>query len=75
VDRSVKAGIVARQTSKNDRRVKRVVYTEDGHRLYVTVGAVTAGVRKELLVHIDPKTLPPATKLLETLQELIAGVS
>jgi MarR family transcriptional regulator for hemolysin len=75
VDRLVKAGLVIRQTSKNDRRVKRVVLTEDGNEIYDTVKAVAAGVRKELLVHINPKELALATELLETLRELIARMA
>ena len=71
VDRLVKAGFVARQPSKSDRRINRVVVTEAGSRLYVTVKTEAAAVRKELLAHIDPKGLALATELLETLQQLI----
>ncbi len=71
VDRLVKAGLVVRQASKTDRRVKRVVLTEAGNRLYDTVKAVAAAVRKELLVRVDAQKLVMATELLELLQELI----
>jgi MarR family transcriptional regulator for hemolysin len=71
VDRLVKAGFVARQPSKTDRRINRVVVTETGSRLYATVKTEAAAVRKELLAHIDPKSLALATELLETLQQLI----
>ena len=71
VDRLVKAGFVARQPSKIDRRVNRVVITEAGNRLFATVKTEAAAVRKELLAHIDPKKLALATELLETLQGLI----
>jgi MarR family transcriptional regulator for hemolysin len=71
VDRLVKAGFVARQPSKIDRRVNRVVVTEAGNRLFATVKTEAAAVRKELLAHIDPKKLALATELLETLQGLI----
>jgi MarR family transcriptional regulator, transcriptional regulator for hemolysin len=71
VDRLVKAGLVVRQASKTDRRVKRVVLTDAGNRLYDTVKAVAAGVRKELLLRVDAQQLSMATELLEMLQELI----
>ena len=71
VDRLVKAGLVVRQTSSTDRRIKRVVLTEGGYRLYDAVKAEAAALRKELLARIDPKKLALATELLETLQGLI----
>jgi len=71
VDRLVKAGLVVRQASSTDRRIKRVVLTEAGNRLYDTVKAEAAALRKELLANIDPKKLALATELLETLQGLI----
>jgi MarR family transcriptional regulator for hemolysin len=71
VDRLAKAGFVARQPSKTDRRINRVVVTEAGSRLFDTVRTEAAAVRKELLAHIDPKKLALATELLETLQGLI----
>jgi len=73
VDRLVKAGFAVSQTSETDRRVKHVVLTENGDRLYATVRAVAAGVRKELLAHIDAE-LAQATDLLERLHELIGSV-
>jgi MarR family transcriptional regulator, transcriptional regulator for hemolysin len=71
VDRLVKAGLIMRQNSKIDRRIKRIVLTEAGNRLHDTVKAVAASVRTELLARIDPKILAVATELLETLQEII----
>jgi MarR family transcriptional regulator for hemolysin len=71
VDRLAKAGLVARQPSKTDRRINRVVVTEAGSRLFDTVRTEAAAVRKELLAHIDPAKLTLATELLETLQGLI----
>jgi len=71
----VRMGLVERQASETDRRVKLVVLTADGDRLYGTVKAVAAGVRKELLAHIDPKQLAQATELLETLQEIIGRIA
>src|ERR1700680_613753 len=42
VDRLVKAGLVVREPSTTDRRIKRVVVTEAGYRLFDTVRAAGA---------------------------------
>ena len=68
VDRLVKAGLVAREPSASDRRIKRIVLTEAGNRLYDRVRAEAANFRAELLAPIDPKKLLAATELLERLQ-------
>ena len=71
VDRLVKAGLVIREPSTTDRRVKRVVLTEAGNLLYDKVREEAAAFRKELLADIDPKKLLTATELLEGLQGVI----
>ena len=71
VDRLAKAGFVMRQPCQADRRITRVVLTEEGNRLCETVKAEAAAVRRELLATIDPVSLAVATELLETLQGLI----
>jgi MarR family transcriptional regulator for hemolysin len=71
VDRLVKAGRVKREPSTTDRRVKRVVVTEAGYRLFDTVKTEAAAVRKELLSKMDPKKLEAATDVLEALQGMI----
>jgi len=71
VDRLVKAGLVIRELSATDRRVKRVVLTEAGNLLYDKVREEAAAFRKELLADIDPKKLLIATELLEGLQGVI----
>ena len=71
VDRLVKAGFVLREPSTTDRRVKHVVLTEAGHRLYGKVRAEAAAVRRELLADVDPKRLLAATELLERLQGMV----
>jgi MarR family transcriptional regulator for hemolysin len=71
VDRLVKAGLVVREASTTDRRVKRVVLTAGGLGIYEKVKAEAAALRKELLAHIDPKKLLVATELLEVLQGII----
>jgi MarR family transcriptional regulator for hemolysin len=67
VDRLVKAGLVLREPSIVDRRVKRVVLTAAGQRLYHTVKTEAAAVRKELLANVDPRKLAVATEVLEAL--------
>jgi MarR family transcriptional regulator for hemolysin len=71
VDRLVKAGLVFREPSTTDRRVKRVVLTPAGNLLYDKVRTEAAAFRKELLANMDPKKLLIATELLEVLQGII----
>ena len=71
VDRLVKAGLVIRQPSTTDRRVKRIVLTEAGNLLYDKVRAEAAAFRKDLLANMDPKALLIATELLEGLRGII----
>jgi MarR family transcriptional regulator for hemolysin len=75
VDRLVNAGLIAREPSVKDRRIKHVVVTEAGYRLYDSVKVEAAAVRKELLANIDPKDLDTATAVLEALQSKIDSVS
>src|SRR5271170_2996849 len=63
VDRLVKAGLVRREASTQDRRVKRVVLTPAGVALYNKVRTEAVAFRKELLAGIDPKKLLAATEL------------
>lgn len=65
VDRLVKAGLVVREPSTVDRRIKHVVITEAGRRLYDKVKAEAAAVRTELLSSIDPQKIAVATEVLE----------
>jgi len=74
VDRLVKAGLVVREPSTTDRRVKRVVLTHAGNHLYEKVRAEAAAFRKELLAQMEPKKLLAATELLEGLQSIIESV-
>jgi MarR family transcriptional regulator for hemolysin len=74
IDRLVKAGLVVREPSTTDRRIKRVVVTAEGYRLYDRVKAEAEAVRKELLAKIDPKSIEAATTVLETLQGMIENV-
>lgn len=71
VDRLVKAGLVRRESSTTDRRIKRVVLTPAGLAVYEKVRAEAAALRQELLANTDPKKLLAATELLEGLQGII----
>src|SRR5271168_5243801 len=54
IDRLVKAGLVIREASTTDRRVKRIVLTPAGQKIYEKVKAEGAALRKELLANTDP---------------------
>jgi MarR family transcriptional regulator for hemolysin len=71
IDRLVKAGLVIREASTTDRRVKRIVLTASGVKLYEKVKAEAAALRKELLARTDQKKLLVATEFLEGLQGII----
>jgi MarR family transcriptional regulator, transcriptional regulator for hemolysin len=71
IDRLVKAGLVLREASTTDRRVKRIVLTPAGFKIYEKVKTEAASLRKELLQNTDPKKLLMATELLEALQGMI----
>jgi len=68
VDRLVKAGLVTRAPSTTDRRVKQVLLTDDGKKLYGRIRTEADAFRTELLKDIDPAALAAMTRLLETLQ-------
>ncbi len=74
IDRLVKAGLVTREPSTTDRRVKRILLTDAGNLLYDKVKAEAAAFRKELLADIDPRKLLAATELLESLEGIIEAV-
>lgn len=71
IDRLVNAGLVLREASTTDRRVKRVVLTPAGAKIYERVKAEAIALREELLADTDPKKLLIATELLESLREVI----
>jgi MarR family transcriptional regulator, transcriptional regulator for hemolysin len=71
IDRLVKAGLVTREASTTDRRIKRVVLTAAGLNVYEKVKAEAAALRKELLADMDEKKVLIATELLEGLQGII----
>jgi MarR family transcriptional regulator, transcriptional regulator for hemolysin len=71
IDRLVKSGLVVREPSTVDRRIKHVVVTADGQRLYAKVKTEADRVRSELLVNIDAHKLAAATEVLEALHGMI----
>ena len=71
VDRLVKAGLVMREASATDRRIKRVVLTAAGLAVYEKVKTEADTLRKQLLSKIDPKKMLIAAELLETLRGII----
>jgi MarR family transcriptional regulator for hemolysin len=75
IDRLVKAGLVLREPSTTDRRIKRVVLTEAGNRLFGKVRAEAAAFREELLAGVDIGQLRAATELLERLQGIIQAAT
>lgn len=68
VDRLMKAGLVAREPSSTDRRVKQILLTEEGKKLYRHVKKEADIFRSELLRDVDPVALAAITDLLEALQ-------
>ena len=68
IDRLMKSGLLERQPSPTDRRVRLVVVTEAGNKLYQRVKAEAEALRKELMAGIDPEHLRIATALLEHLE-------
>jgi MarR family transcriptional regulator for hemolysin len=75
IDRLVKDGLVKRETSASDRRLKRIVVTDVGMHLYVLIRDEVAGVRREVLAIVELEKLVQLTELLETLQELLRSFS
>jgi MarR family transcriptional regulator, transcriptional regulator for hemolysin len=71
VDRLVKAGLVVREASATDRRIKRVVLTPAGLAVYEKVKTQAITLRKQLLANVDAKKLLVATELLEGLRDVI----
>jgi MarR family transcriptional regulator for hemolysin len=71
VDRLVKAGLVAREASSTDRRIKRVVLTTAGVAIYEKVKTEADTLRKQLLAKMDRKKLQAATELLDNLRAII----
>jgi MarR family transcriptional regulator for hemolysin len=69
IDRLVKNGLVKRESSASDRRLKRVVVTEAGAHLYSLLRDEVAAVRRQVLDVVELEKLVHLTELLEKLQE------
>lgn len=70
IDRLSKAGLIVREASPVDRRVKLIVLTEEGSKLFAKVKHEADIFRTELLADIDARKLLVATELLEHLQRV-----
>jgi MarR family transcriptional regulator for hemolysin len=68
IDCLVKNGLVKRESSASDRRLKRVVVTEAGAHLYSLLRDEVAAVRRQLLAIVERDNLVHLTELLEKLQ-------
>lgn len=69
IDRLMRAGLVERQASPTDRRVKFVVLTEAGRALYADVKTEADAFRLQLLAGEDPVFLQQVTEFLERLRD------
>jgi MarR family transcriptional regulator for hemolysin len=71
IDRLVAAGLVERMASDSDRRLKLIVLTEAGHKLYAKVSAEAKAFRESTLSDVDRGALQTATDMLEALRARI----
>lgn len=69
IDRLVKDGLVRRESSASDRRLKRIVVTDAGMHFYFLIRDEVAAVRRQMLAIVEPEKLVNLTELLEKLQE------
>jgi MarR family transcriptional regulator, transcriptional regulator for hemolysin len=69
IDRLVKDGLVKRESSASDRRLKRIVVTDAGMHCYFLVRDEVAAARREMLAIVELEKLVHLTELLEKLQE------
>jgi MarR family transcriptional regulator for hemolysin len=74
IDRLVKAQLLVREPSTDDRRVKLIKLTPMGVELYEKVKTEADKLRKELLMHIDEKQLLATAELLEHLQNVAESI-
>jgi MarR family transcriptional regulator for hemolysin len=68
IDRLVKDGLVKRESSSSDRRLKRIVVTEAGAHLYSILKDEVAAVRRQMLGIVELEKLVHLTELLEKLR-------
>ena len=68
VDGLIDAGLVIRERSKTDRRVKRILLTDAGHRIHSKLKHEAAAAREQLLAPVGWDELARLTAFLEQLQ-------
>jgi len=71
LDRLERGGLVRREPSPNDRRVKLAHLTEDGRTLYARVRKEADAYRSSMLAGLPQETLLAAAELLEGLRARI----
>jgi MarR family transcriptional regulator for hemolysin len=69
IDRLVKDGLVKRESSASDRRLKRIVVTGAGTHLYSLIRDDVAAYRQQVLAMVELENLVHLTELPEKLQE------
>jgi MarR family transcriptional regulator for hemolysin len=69
IDWLVENGLVKRESSASDRRLKRIVVTDAGAHLYSLLRDEVAAVRRQMLAIVEPDKLVHLTEFLEKLQE------
>jgi MarR family transcriptional regulator for hemolysin len=73
IDRLAAAGLIERTASRQDRRVKLVVLTLQGHAVEEKLRLQAEGLRRAALARLDPGQLDIATGVLEQLQQVLEG--
>jgi MarR family transcriptional regulator, transcriptional regulator for hemolysin len=68
IDRLAKDGLVKRESSDSDRRLKRIVVTDAGTHMYSLIKDEVAAVRRQMLAIVELEKLVHLTELLEKLQ-------
>ncbi len=71
IDLLVRDGLVKRESSAADRRVKRIVITDAGTHLYAVIQNEIAAARRQWLAAIEPESLDNLTELLEKLLDQV----
>jgi MarR family transcriptional regulator, transcriptional regulator for hemolysin len=68
IDCMVKDGLVKRESSASDRRLKRIVVTDAGAHLYSLLKDEVADIRRQMLAMVELEELGHLTELLENLR-------
>jgi MarR family transcriptional regulator for hemolysin len=71
IDRLAAAGLIARNPSPHDRRVKLVVLTQQGDAVARKVRAEAEALRRSALARLDPGQVAAAAAVLEQLQQVL----